>query len=62
MYCTLLQVGRDVSQCLQQAMSRKGLNMRVAALVSSLFHLFLHNIILVLNAYSRGNKILLCWM
>lgn len=29
------QVGRDVSECLQQAMSKIGLNMRVAALVSS---------------------------
>ncbi|GFY94297.1 hexokinase-like 1 [Actinidia rufa] len=27
-------VGRDVSECLQQAMSKKGLNMRVAALVN----------------------------
>lgn len=27
-------VGQDVSQCLQQAMSRKGLNMRVAALIN----------------------------
>ncbi|KAH6810725.1 hexolike 1 [Perilla frutescens var. frutescens] len=27
-------VGRDVSQCLQQEMSRKGLNMRVAALIN----------------------------
>ncbi|XP_057790277.1 hexokinase-3-like [Salvia miltiorrhiza] len=27
-------VGRDVSQCLQEAMSRKGLNMRVAALIN----------------------------
>ena len=30
------QVGREVSECLEQAMARKGLNMRVAALVSCL--------------------------
>ena len=30
------QVGREVSECLEQAMARKGLNMQVAALVSAL--------------------------
>ncbi|GFZ02533.1 hexokinase-like 1 [Actinidia rufa] len=29
-------VGRDVSECLQEAMSKKGLNMRVIALISTL--------------------------
>lgn len=29
------QVGKDISSCLQQAISRRGLDMRVAALVST---------------------------
>lgn len=29
-----VQVGRDVSECLQQAMDKRGLDMRVAVLVS----------------------------
>lgn len=33
------QVGRDVAACLQEALTRKGLDMRVAALVRKYFHL-----------------------
>ncbi|KAG4987419.1 hypothetical protein JHK85_030402 [Glycine max] len=33
------EVGRDVAACLQEALTRKGLDMRVAALVRKYFHL-----------------------
>lgn len=47
-----LQIGRDVAECLQLAMSRKGLDVRVAALVSTSLFLFLASLQLLLRHIS----------